>query len=206
MINLKKILINIKNKNNFDYKYIVIIILIVIILLMRSCETKSVINEPSIITKYDTIYKETHDTIKKKVYIDKIKYVPFERIIFANVEECMRKYNEQTTYKDTIALDSIGTITVVDTVFQNKLRERTVFKNYRIPLVTKTITITKQAEPKRQLYIGGNLFGDNSDLQLLTPGVIYKTKKDNIYQVNIGVSFDGSITYGAGMYWKIKLK
>ena len=206
MINLKKILIDIKNKNNFDYKYIVIIILLVIILLMRGCNSTPIIKEPSVVTKYDTIYKETHDTIKKKVYIDKIKYVPFERIIFANVEECMRKYNEQTTYKDTIALDSIGTITVIDTVFQNKLRERIVFKNYRIPLVTKTVTITKQEEPKRQLYIGGNLFGDKNQLQLLTPGVIYKTKQDNIYQVNVGVSFDGSITYGAGIYWKIKLK
>ncbi len=186
-----------------DYKYIVIIILVVIIILMRSCNSTVIPKEPVVITKYDTIYKETHDTIVKKVFVDKIEYVPFEKIIFANVEDCMKEYNRKTTYKDTIALDSIGTITVIDTVFQNQLKERTVIKDYKIPLVTKTTTIIKQQDPKRQLYIGGNLFGDKTTLQSFTPGVLYKDRKDRIFQVNVGVNFDGTLTYGVGAYWKI---
>ena len=189
----------------FDYKYIVIIILAIIIILMRSCESTIVPKEPVVITKYDTIWKETHDTIIKKVTIDKIEYVPYEKIIFANVEDCMKEYNKKTTYKDTIALDSLGTITVIDTVFQNSLKERTIFKNYKIPLVTKTVTIIKQQDPKRQLYIGGNLFGDKRTLQSITPGLLYKDRKDRIFQVNVGVNFDGTLTYGVGTYWKINL-
>lgn len=189
----------------FDYKYIVIIVLVIIIILMRSCESTVIPKEPIITTVYDTIYKETHDTITKKVTVDRVKYIPFEKTIFANVEACMKEYNKQTTYKDTIALDSIGTITVVDTVFQNKLKERTIIKDYRIPLVTKTVTIIKQPDPKRQLYIGGNLFGDKSSLQLITPGLIYKDRKDRIYQANVGVNFDGTLTFGLGTYWKINL-
>ena len=189
----------------FDYKYIVIIILVVIIILMRSCQSTFIPKEPVVITKYDTIWKETHDTITKKVFVDKIKYVPYEKVIFANVEDCMKEYNKQTTYKDTIALDSLGTITVIDTVFQNTLKDRTIIKNYKIPLVTKTITIIKQPDPKRQLYIGGNLFGDRRTLQSITPGILYKDRKDRIFQVNVGVNFDGTLTYGVGTYWKINL-
>jgi hypothetical protein len=199
-------LTSIKNKNNFDYKYIIIIILIVIIILTRGCENKNIPNTPSVITKYDTVYKETHDTIKKKVFVSKTEYVPFEKIVFVNVETCMKEYNKKTTYKDTIVLDSIGTIRIIDTVFQNTLKERTIFKDYKIPFVTKTVTVTKQAEPRRQLYIGGNLFGDKNSLQLASPGILYKTKKDHIYQANIGINFDGSIIYGVGVYYKIKLK
>jgi hypothetical protein len=189
----------------FDYKYIVIIILAIIIILMRSCESTIVPKEPVVITKYDTIWKKTIDTIIKKVTVDKIQYVPFEKIIFANVEECMKEYNRRTTYKDTIALDSLGTITVIDTVFQNSLKERTIFKNYKIPLVTKTTTIIKQQDPKRQLYIGGNLFGDRRTLQSFTPGVLYKDRKDRVYQANVGVNFDGTLIFGVGTYWKINL-
>ena len=189
----------------FDLKYIVIITLVIIIILMRSCESTIVPKEPVVITKYDTIWKETHDTIVKKVTIDKITYVPYEKIIFANVEDCMKEYNRRTTYKDTIALDSLGTITVIDTVFQNSLKERTYIKNYKIPLVTKTVTIIKQPDPKRQLYIGGNLFGDRRTLQSFTPGLLYKDRKDRIFQANVGVNFDGTLMFGVGTYWKINL-
>lgn len=189
----------------FDLKYIVIIILVAIIILMRSCESTFIPKEPVVITKYDTIWKKTIDTITKKVFITNIEYVPYEKIIFANVEECMREYNKRTTYKDTIALDSLGTITVIDTVFQNSLKDRTIFKNYKIPLVTKTITIIKQPDPKRQLYIGGNLFGDRRTLQSITPGLLYKDRKDRIFQANVGVNFDGTLIFGLGTYWKINL-
>jgi hypothetical protein len=199
----------------FDIKYILIIILIVIIILMRGCDSKSFIKEPIVITKYDTIWKKTHDTIIKKINITNIKYIPVKGPIYFptdNIDTCktrfnllLKEYSEQTTYKDSIKLDSIGFITVIDTVWKNKLKERVYIRNYKIPFVTKTVTVIKQEEPKKQLYIGGNLFGDKTKLQLIAPGILYKNKKDNIYQVNLGVNFDGSITYGAGMYWKIKL-
>ena len=172
---------------------------------MRSCESTFIPKEPIVITKYDTIWKKTIDTITKKVFISNVEYVPYEKIIFANVEECMKEYNRRTTYKDTIALDSLGTIVVIDTVFQNSLKDRTIFKNYKIPLVTKTITIIKQPDPKRQLYIGGNLFGDKRTLQLFAPGLIYKDRKDRVYQLNVGLNFNGGVTVGAGTYWKINL-
>jgi hypothetical protein len=200
----------------FDYKYIVIVVLAAIIILMRSCESTIVPKEPVVITNYDTIWKETHDTITKKVNVVKIKYVKPEGPEYTpgeHIDTCRARFNyllkqhsARITYKDTIALDSLGTITVIDTVWLNKLKERTYIKNYKIPLVTKTTTIIKQPDPKRQLYIGGNLFGDKTQLQYATPGILYKDRKDRVYQVNVGINSDGTLTYGLGAYWKIKLR
>jgi len=197
-----------------NFTYIVIAALAGIILLQRACNNK-VVTEPSVATKYDTIWKVTHDTLIKEVPVIRIvhrdppkgpQYTPGEHIdtCKARFNYLLKQHTLQRVYTDTIKLDSLGTVTVIDTVWLNKLGKRTKIFNYKIPFVTKTIT--KPADPVRQVYIGGNLFGDDSQLQFITPGILYKTKKDHIYQVNVGVNFDGSITYGAGAYWKIKLK
>lgn len=176
----------------------------VIIILMRACDDSVISGKDTIYTKTDTIYKETRDTVTKKVNIVSVKYI--KEPVFTSIDTCNKEYNRQTVYRDTIAIDSIGSITITDTVFQNKLGNRTIFKNYKIPLVTKTVTIVKAQQPKRQLYIGGNLFGDRGQLQSAVAGLIYKDRKDRIYQINAGVNMDGRIILGAGAYWKIKLK
>jgi hypothetical protein len=184
--------------------YVVIVVLVVIIILMRSCS--DVDSKEVLYTKTDTIYKEIKDTVIKKVNVVSVKYVPVKEPIFTSVDTCNKEYNKQTVYRDTISIDSIGSLTVIDTVFQNKLGKRTIFKDYNIPSVIKTVTIIKEQDPKRQLYIGGNLFGDRRTLQIITPGVIYKDRKDRVYQANVGVDFDGTLNFGVGTYWKINLK
>lgn len=197
----------------FDLKYIVIGILALIILFMRGCETPVIPQEPTVITKYDTIWKQTHDTIIKKVNVVTIRYTHPKEPQFQpgdNIDTCKARFNKiakeytaEVIYCDTIKLDSIGTITVIDTVSYNKLKARKYIKNYQIPLITKTITIIKKPDPQKQFFIGGNLFGDKTSLQFLSPGVIYMDKKARVYQANIGVNFDGQIIYGAGTYWKL---
>jgi hypothetical protein len=193
--------------------YIIILALVIVIILMRSCDSDSVVGEDTVYTRTDTVYKEVHDTVVKRVNIESVRYVPFDEPNYTDIDTCndkmsklLKKYNRQTTYRDTIVLDSLGTITLVDTVFQNSLKKRFIFKDYRIPLVTKTTTIIKAQQQKRQLYIGGNLFGDRRNLQTITPGLLYKDRKDRVYQANVGIGFDGSISYGIGMYYKIKIK
>lgn len=197
---------------------IVIGILILIILLQqRSCTgTSTQSSEPQVTVKIDTVYKHVTDTIVKNVPVKSIVYVKPNGSQYnpsENIDTCRARFNyllkehiAKRVYQDTIKLDSIGTIVIIDTVWINELRKRTRIYDYKIPFVTKTITITKEKDPVRQLYIGGNLFGNKNSLQLLTPGVLYKTKKDNIYQANIGINFDGTLTCGLGAYWKISFK
>lgn len=193
-------------------------VLLLIIFLQRSC-TKEVtqVAEPTVVIKTDTVYKHITDTVIKKVPVKTIVYVKPDSPEYAsgeNIDTCRARFNyllkqhiARRVYQDTLKLDSLGTIVIRDTVWLNKLYgKRTYIKDYKIPFVTKTITITKEKDPSRQLYIGGNLFGNKNALQLLTPGVLYKTKKDQIYQANVGINFDGTLTYGVGAYWKISFK
>jgi len=197
--------------------YILIGILILIIFLQRSCTSGDVVTaDPKVDIKYDTIYKHITDTIIKKVPVKSIVYVKPDGPEYTsgeNIDTCRARFNyllkqhiARRVYQDTLKLDSLGTIVVIDTVWLNKLGKRTKIYDYKIPFVTKTVTITKEKDPVRQLYIGGNIFGDKNALQLLTPGVLYKTKKDQIYQANVGINFDGTLTYGVGAYWKISFK
>lgn len=200
--------------NKIKLSYLVIIVLVVIIILQRSCSEKHV-NDVSV--KTDTVWKHTNDTVYKDVKIvekifvkpENVNYYPGETIdtCKARFQNLLKEHLVRTVYSDTLKLDSLGTIVVRDTVWINKLYgKRSYTKNYKIPQVTKTITITKQEEPKRQLYVGLNAFANRNDITAFSPGFIYKTKKDHIYQASIGVSFDGTITYGFGTYWKIKIK
>lgn len=170
--------------------------------------------------KIDTVWTEVHDTIAKNVPIISYKYVAVAGPQFTsgeNIDTCkarfqylLKQHIKQTAYEDTIHLDSLGlkgTITIKDTIWLNKFKgKRQYLSNLKIPTIEKTITITKEADPVRQIYIGGNLFGDQNQIQVLTPGILYKTKKDNIYQINAGVTFTGDIIYGVGMYYKISLR
>jgi hypothetical protein len=189
-----------------------ILILVAIVVLARNCGSERVIDDDVISVKTDTVYKTVHDTITKKLTVTSIKYVPVTHLTPGNnLDTCKTRFNDllkdyssQVTYRDTIKLDSIGTITIIDTVFRNRLGNRVYINDYKIPTVTKTIT--KLQEKKRQIYIGGNIFFDSKQLHTATPGILYKDKKDRVYQANVGINADGTFIYGAGMYWKIKLR
>lgn len=195
--------------------YYLISLLVLIIILQRSCGN---LNQNSIIketVKTDTVWIKTNDTVFKTVDIVSKEYIPIKEIKYlssndidtckSRLDNLLKDHLVRTVYSDTIKLDSLGTIVVKDTVWLNKLHgKREYIKDYKIPFVTKTIT--KPTPPKRQMYIGGNLFGNANSMQSITPGLLYKNKKDQIYQVNVGINFDGTITYGLGAYWKIKLK
>jgi len=64
--------------------------------------------------------------------------------------------------------------------------------------------------PKRQLYVGGGLDGTyinkTPNINVAKAGLLFKTKKDQIYGVTVGVSINGYLVYGIQSYWKIKLK
>lgn len=192
--------------------YYLIVSLIAIIILQRSC-SNNIVEEPKETIVTDTIWKTTKDTVFKTVNAVKTEYITIDKEEYKpgeSIDTCKTRFNNllkehlvRTVYSDTLRLDSLGTVVIRDTVWLNKLYgKREYTKNYKIPFVTKTIT--KKEDPKRQLYVGGNAFMNNTIL--LTPGLIYKDKKDRVFQANVGIGFDGSINYGIGTYWKIKLK
>jgi hypothetical protein len=193
--------------------YYLIASLVAIIILQRSCNNNIGINDNKITVKTDTVWKVTKDTVFKTVNAVKTEYISIDKEEYKpgeSIDTCKTRFNSllkehlvRTVYSDTLNLDSLGTVVIRDTVWLNKLYgKREYIKDYKIPFVTKTIT--KKEDPRRQMYIGGNTFIGGSGL--LTPGLIYKDRKDRVYQANIGLGIDGSINYGFGMYWKINLR
>ena len=105
-------------------------------------------------------------------------------------------------------IDTFGKIYVYDTVQFNTLGNRGIVKNYTIPIITRYVKVP--SAPKRQLYIGGGLDGTyinkTPNINVAKAGLLFKTKKDQIYGASVGVSVNGYLVYGIQSYWKIKLK
>ena len=120
-------------------------------------------------------------------------------------EALLQLYLNKLVYSDTIKVGTYGYIAVLDTIAENKLAYRKTQENYKIPIVKETKTITKYAPPVRNLFVGGGITTSNSlGIIGVEAGIIYKTKKDALFNAKASVDLNGSPLYGFGYYYKIK--
>ena len=193
----------------------IIAVLVVIILLQRACATQGT---PKVIPQvtYDTILKHDTSVVVKKMKIAShdTTYIPEDPIYMFDTScekaketfnKLVKKHVTRNMYIDTILIDTFGKVLVYDTVQFNQLGNRGIVKNYTIPIITRYVKVP--AEPKRQLYVGGGLLA-TKDLMINAAelGLIYKTKKDQMYGVKAQLDFKGNLSYGLQSYWKISLK
>ena len=212
---------------NFIFKnlsFVIIIILVGIIFLQRACapDPEQPIHDINKVTidkkeyellkhKKDTFWRTEHIYYKGDPIPGKTIYTEVPQDI--DTAEIIKDYFAKRPYSETVQIetDSInyGTVTVTDTVHQNKLFSRFYDFNLKIPEVHDVIVVREL--PKNQLYIGGGLNFDKINLiNSVYGGLLLKTKKDHIYGLNLGLStqFGESITpfIGGSMYWKIRWK
>jgi hypothetical protein len=192
---------------------IILALVIYILFIPKGCGGKNSDEEPTVTTVIDTIWKKVDTVyIKKMVPYTVIKTVPTKEYIPSDDCDSLKQqyisirdsYINKVVYKDSTKVTGFakGNIVITDTLQFNKISNRKWEFNLEIPEVTKTITITEKEKPKRQLYYGANLFSTSEALRAFTPGLIYKTKKDQIYQLNAGIEFTGNFIFGAGAYYK----
>jgi hypothetical protein len=198
---------------------LIIVGLTAFIFFNRGCEKGSGIKGPDTLVVHDTTWQIHDKTIIKEVPV--IKEIPVSHEVLVKTyqadtnypglkkqyEELAKRYASRRVYRDSVKVGTHGYIEVIDTVGENKLGKRTTKDNFKIPIVKETMTITKYAEPTRQLYVGGGI--NNSSLtsfRSVEAGILYKTKKDQIFGGKVNVNVDGSVTYGVQSYWKIKMK
>lgn len=125
----------------------------------------------------------------------------------AQYDELVKLFLSKNIYADTVKLDTLGYVSIADTVQENKLLNRGVHYSYKIPTITEKITITKQAPKKNQLYVGAGVNTSKALMpQSVEAGLILKTKRDQIYGVKAGSDINGQISYGFQTYWKIGKK
>jgi hypothetical protein len=171
---------------------------------------------------YEVIKHEidTIDIVKTKVvtkkgediYHETIKEVVIPTIV--DTQALLHDYFAKNIYKDTLTLpDSLGTVSVIDTITQNKILGRTFNASVKQRTIKET-TIVKEL-PKTKLFYGLEGGFNKADfVSSVGAGVLINTKKDKIYQLGLGVTnqttdgTNGGFTpyIRGGVYWKLKLK
>ena len=174
--------------------------------------------------KYEVIKHtiDTVDVIKTKVVTKKGDDIYHEVIVEKEIKipvnvdtiAIINDFYSKVLYKDVLVLpDSLGTVSVIDTISQNRILGRTFNASVKERTIKETMIVKEPA--KTQLYYGLNAgFNKEDYVSAVGAGLILKTKKDKIYNINIGVNnrtvdgTNGSFSpyVGFGTYWKIKVK
>ena len=205
-------------KSNF---FIIIILVLIGVIVVQQCTSNNDTDKPTV-----TVDGKKYELLKHKidtVVVDhfKTKYVKGENIYHETIVEkekrvevpvyvkgdtirIVQDYHKKVLYKDKLVLDNdLGSIELTDTISMNKI----IGRKWNAQIKERTITDTKIVKelPKNQVYIGvGGVVGNS--LAIAGPTLSLKTKKDNIYGLNIYVDNNLNKYIGVNLAWKIKLK
>lgn len=156
-----------------------------------------------IVEKVTTKYTKGND-IYHETIVEKEHEVKVPVYIKADSERIIKEYHAKVLYKDRLVLnDGLGIVEITDTISRNKI----IGRKWNAQINERTITDTKIVKelPKNQVYIGAQgVVGNN--VVMVGPQITLKTKKDNLYGVNLFLDANGNKYYGASVGWKIRLK
>jgi hypothetical protein len=205
-------------KANF---FIIIILVLVGVIVVQQCTSggdsdKPLINvdgknyellkqkiDTVVIDHYKTKYVKGSD-IYHETIVEKEKRVEVPIYLKGDTIRIVQEYNKKVLYKDKLVLDNdLGLIELTDTISQNKI----IGRKWSAQIKERTITDTKIVKelPKNQVYAGISGVVGNSNV-LVGPQLTLKTKKDNIYGLNVYLDNNLNKYIGFNLAWKIKLK
>jgi hypothetical protein len=213
-------------KKFLNIKNIALLILIAIVVFQQCGGNKTKTGEIVKIDgkKYELIKHEidTIEVVKTKVVTKKGEDIYHETIVEKEVlipaiidtAALLKDYYSKVLYKDVLVLpDSLGTVSVIDTISQNKILSRTFNASVKQRTIKET-TIVKEL-PKTKLFYGFEGGFNKADVvSHVGMGILVNTKKDRIYNLGIGVAnrvvdgTNGGLTpyINGGVYWKIRVK
>ncbi len=197
----------------------ILLLLVIVIFGVKNCRNNNA-NPNNFSDTTHTVYYEHHDTtiITKPTIIntyhhdshtDSIEYKPS-----SNYDSLLNQYNilknDHLAYnisKDSVKVDTLGYIGITDTTHKNQIIGRSVHPNLRVPVKTTTITNTIYPPQKNQFFIGPGINGSQIEpIKGINLGLIYKSKKDAIWQVQTDYDFKDGINYTLSRYFLISFK
>ena len=193
-----------------DIRNLIILVLIVVILLLRQCSGDGgeiTPSEPTIVTKVETKYDTI--TIDKKVYVPKWKTKIVTQVdsILVNTPidtlEVLKDYYAKNVFVDKIKLDSLGFVTITDTIWKNTLFNRLVESEIIIP--TTTVTQTEYINP-REFYVGFGLNGTTKQFNYVGGSILYRTRKKQAFGLGIGLNDQFQPIISTQFLWKLGKK
>jgi len=196
-----------------NIKSIIIVVLIVVIILLQQCSgpllnlnpfgnTSDTPVEGTVITNVETIW----DTLT----VDSLVYVPeYDTNIVTEYDTVpadidtlaiLRDYYSKYFYSDTIDLDTLGIITINDTVTRNSIIWRKINPTLYIP----TTTITRDSLiSKNEFYYGFGLAGNRQQFSYIGGELLYRSKRKKIIGAGLGLNQNLQPTISFRMMWKI---
>jgi hypothetical protein len=136
---------------------------------------------------------------------DTIIYVSIPQNVDTNV--ILQDYYNKLVYYDTLQLkDSLGFISLIDTIQKNTILGRNWYAKVNQKIIKDSIIVKEL--PRGQVYVGGNIGYDKSyGFNYIGGTILYKDKNDKMYSLGFGTN---SITKSAmaqlGIYIKIRVK
>jgi len=209
-----------------------IIIVIVMVVLFKTCGGETIPPPPPVVTVIrDTVYFHTDSTVYNQPQITESIPYPVDRVtkeylpdtsygrLVNQYRSLVEQYMAVNISLDSIRIDSIGYVRIVDSVSKNAIAGRSVTYKLKYPITKETITkiVSVPQEKKRQLYVGGGFVMEKKDMKyypMVDPvfsltfqpygSLLYKTKKDYMIGVNAGINKLGTPQYGLVTYLKLK--
>lgn len=149
------------------------------------------------VNQYKTVFKDG-----KTIYIDTVVYVDVPKD--ADTTEILKDYFSKVTYDDTLKLDeNLGFISVKDTIFKNSILSRKWTTSINKMYIRDSIFLKEL--PKNEFFIGA-IIGYGNSVPYIGPSLLFKNKKEDIYNLNIGLDLNKNLLYQVGFAKKIKLK
>lgn len=184
-----------------------VILVLVILVLLKTCGSGDEITTEKVVTKVEVRYDTLE--VEKKVFVPKIKTVVRTNTITDTVVlksridtlAILKDYYNKYVYQDTLKLDSLGYVVIMDTSSQNKIFSRRFDSQILIP----TTTITNDIYLNQSKFFGGvSIGGNKSQINFLSGDLLYKSKKDNVYGVGLGVNQNLEPIVIGRVYWRIQ--
>lgn len=182
-------------------------------------------NRITYVKQIDSIPYDVHDTIPYEVEVEVEVEVPVlvEKLVEVQViqkvdtEAIVKLYSENKQFKkDVLELPgNIGTVTLFDTISNNRILGRSFTSKLKQKIVRDTIFTPLPR--KNELYFGVDAKFDKPNVvNLIGVGFILKDKDDkHLYKLGVGVSnivgpdgTNGTLSpfLGGGVYWRLNLK
>jgi hypothetical protein len=188
-------------------KSIIITILVIIIILLSKCSGEQVetINiEPKKIV--ETIIQTDTVTVTKETIVPKWRTkivkdtIKIEKLIEVDSLSIIQNYLEKYVYIDTIKIDTIGFLTLEDTIYKNEIIYRKPKIDIEIPI--KTVNLIEKVN-EREFYAGLGVRTTMNKYTWMGLEGSMRTKKGNLFLIGIGTDNNNNFSLGGSVHWKI---
>lgn len=181
--------------------------------------------------KADTVYSSHTEYVQQPAQVIP-QYIPFQTSsqqpivipsqykpdttlngVLRQYMEVLNKYLAKNNYIDSVVLkdtagNKVGVVKLEDQISENKFVYRKPTYQLSFPVTTNTITITKEAKKRNEIYFGGLIEGSTKNvLNAAGLGLLLKTKKDAVWGFNAKYQFNNqAINYELSRYFKISFR